>query len=567
MSTVLFPPLAGHAAHRRRNRLTALLLAGLGGLAGLTLPVTAQAEDRALILTIADYRSQPLPAVKNDVQLARLIARHFGIAEQNIMTASDERLGLEGMREMLARFEASIRPGDNAFIYYSGHGSRTDAAIPGQCSESFVTQDMRYLPDNEVEAMLQRIAARANRLVMFADACFSGGTATTRSAATSDPAVLPKAFGSNCANPINATRSLFGRSARSVGNLLYIAASAENEVSWTARYGSAATLSWLSCLKNPATDRDRSGAMTGSELRDCAQAMLDQAKFNQHVTLRGNAEMPLGFATAEQGPVTVPPLRPGGGSPAGSSGNSVNSLNSLNSLNGQTGNRPAPVPNTGSGPLQNSISALRPAPVHPPVAAPVPVAPTPAPALSPLVASLNNIANSADPRLAVQLRPEQGRIRVGQDFLRFSVTTPLAGYLTVLYVGSDGKSLDVLYPNQIDGANGQNRVAAGTHGFPRPNWQIRASGPAGRDHLLAIVSEQPLDMNRFATGRAGPFSVLQGGNAGATRNLVYSASSGCVRNFNIETGHSGCAGSSAGNAGNTGGNRIAASPVVMIEEY
>jgi hypothetical protein len=74
-------------------------------------------------------------------------------------------------------------------------------------------------------------------------------------------------------------------------------------------------------------------------------------------------------------------------------------------------------------------------------------------------------------------------------------------------LGSDEKSFYLLFPNKLDT---DNRVRANqSYSMPRPNWKIKAAGPAGTDRILFVVSASPRDEKVFSTqagDAAGPFS-------------------------------------------------------------
>jgi len=51
----------------------------------------------------------------------------------------------------------------------------------------------------------------------------------------------------------------------------------------------------------------------------------------------------------------------------------------------------------------------------------------------------------------------------------------------------------VLYPNKL---YKNNSIRAGqVLQIPAKNWQIKAAGPAGKDHLLVMVTDSPRDLN------------------------------------------------------------------------
>ena len=62
----------------------------------------------------------------------------------------------------------------------------------------------------------------------------------------------------------------------------------------------------------------------------------------------------------------------------------------------------------------------------------------------------------------------------------------------LILLGSDKQSFYVLYPNKLD-AN--NFIKANTPmKISSKDWQIKASGPAGIDHILLLVSDSPRDL-------------------------------------------------------------------------
>ena len=138
--------------------------------------------------------------------------------------------------------------------------------------------------------------------------------------------------------------------------------------------------------------------------------------------------------------------------------------------------------------------------------------------------ALLDIYNSRDDRRSVSLASAKRAFRIGKDDVEFSLTSSHAGHAYLLMVGSDGKSFDMLFPNRLDAANA---IEAGqTLRLPRPSWQIKAGGPAGRNHLLAIVADSPREFAKLGMQPAGPFSMIAAG-ADASRDLqVHAAAVG-----------------------------------------
>jgi len=98
---------------------------------------------------------------------------------------------------------------------------------------------------------------------------------------------------------------------------------------------------------------------------------------------------------------------------------------------------------------------------------------------------------------------DQSAVKIGRDKLRFRVSSPKAGYLYILMVGTDRSRFNLLFPNAIDG---NNRVSAGKElGLPRAGWAMTAGGPAGTNHFVAIVSENPRDFSAAGLVSVDPF--------------------------------------------------------------
>lgn len=434
--------------------MAALVACGLGA------AETAQAESHALIMWIGEYADPraSLDGIDLDAKQARTIAHGMGVPSGNIVEVKNRELTLQGMSGALQALAGRISKGDNVFIYYSGHGSQV-AALAGasrKCSEGLVAQDLRLYFDQTLQSDLARLADKARQVVMMNDSCFSGGASekglylpkglpppgSPRLKAL--PVALKAAPASGGADPdcgMATNKGLMSKNLEVVATrgagLLYIAAARDNEWSWATPEGSLATRAWAACLANPQADTDRSGSISGEELRRCAQDYLNDPKTNltgkhQVITLTGKLDLPLSFVAA---------------------------------------------------PDATLLDASK---------------------------TLEDLRAAASLSYRVVLRPATGSIRIGQDELAFSVETDREGYLYIFYVGSDGKTVDQLFPNQVDN---DNLLPRGVHRFPRDSWRLKATGPAGTDYLLAVASETPMDF-RSRMNRSGLFAstpaTLQG---------------------------------------------------------
>ena len=468
-------------AHPMLKRLGACTLAAAAAL----FSVAAHAENHALIMWIGDYGDpkNDLPGIDLDAANARLIAQAMGVPDRNITEISNARLTKEGMRNGLVKLYQTIKDGDKVFIYYSGHGGQVSGhETSAKCSEVLVARDGLVL-DAFLQDALTTIGKRASQVVMINDSCFSGGAATKSALPSGEPGdrakfMAPDAKANSavtqayaCGDPTNTTkitRSLGAMTKDARGpQVLYIAASNDTQVSFATPKGSVGTLAFAHCIGLAQADTDRSGRINGEELRECAQAYIDKRRTKQTITLQGNERLPLSFVKAE-----------------------------------------APSP----------AAAPAPAVAPAPTAAPAPAA-VPAPATVNAAQALHDLQAGADRSVQVQLALARSSLRIGKDLLEFTVNTGREGYLYLLQVGSDGKTFNLLFPNKVDG---ENFLPAGTHRFPRPNWRLRAAGPAGKSHVLAIISPEKKDLSRGMDGS----SVFPSSSANQrnTRTLVVEAS-------------------------------------------
>jgi hypothetical protein len=468
------------------KRLGACTLAAAAAL----FSVAAHAENHALIMWIGDYGDpkNDLPGIDLDAANARLIAQAMGVPDRNITEISNARLTKDGIRNGLVKLYQTIKDGDKVFIYYSGHGGQVSGhETNAKCSEVLVARDGLVL-DAFLQDALTTIGKRASQVVMINDSCFSGGAATKSVLSSGEPGDRAKFMapdakansavtqGYACGDATNTTRitrSLgeMGKNARGP-QVLYIAASNDTQVSFATPKGSVGTLAFAHCIGLAHADTDRSGRINGEELRECAQSYIDKRRTKQTVTLQGNERLPLSFVKAE-----------------------------------------ATAPAAALAPVVAPAPAATPAPA----VAPAPPA-APAPATVNAAQALHDLQAGADRSVPVQLALARSSLRIGKDLLEFTVSTGREGYLYLLQVGSDGKTFNLLFPNKVDG---ENFLPAGTHRFPRPNWRLRAAGPAGKSHVLAIISPEKKDLARGMDGS----SVFPSSSANqrSTRTLVVEA--------------------------------------------
>lgn len=149
-----------------------------------------------------------------------------------------------------------------------------------------------------------------------------------------------------------------------------------------------------------------------------------------------------------------------------------------------------------------------------PEAAPVP-APAPAPALRRFDAQeqFERVLAGQTPGFNVQAQATKPRLRIGKDSLGFSVSSTRAGYVQVLVLGPDGSLLQ-LFPNSQ--AKPQRIQPGQTLKLPQASWPLETVEPAGPEHFLVVVSEQPRDYAALSTEREYLFVKLPTGERADT---------------------------------------------------
>lgn len=124
-----------------------------------------------------------------------------------------------------------------------------------------------------------------------------------------------------------------------------------------------------------------------------------------------------------------------------------------------------------------------------------------------LLGRTDAVLRQADPARTAVLSVMPPEVRIGQPVqMQLASTTP--GYAYVFQLGSDSKSLSLVFPNAMDGAN---YMAAGTPlVLPRPGYALTARGPAGQGYLLAVVADKPQDLLALTKAVADQRIVIDG---------------------------------------------------------
>lgn len=167
------------------RRLLALLL--------LTLcAVAAQAEDRALLIGVGQYRDRgmgaDLPGIELDIGVMKEVAEHLGFRPAATRVLLHEQATLAAVRQALQQWLVEgTSATDRVLLYYSGHGTQLpdeDGDEDDGLDEAWALHDMApahrqgratldgVLLDDELAETLARIPSR--QVVVLVDACHSG---------------------------------------------------------------------------------------------------------------------------------------------------------------------------------------------------------------------------------------------------------------------------------------------------------------------------------------------------------------------------------------------------------
>jgi hypothetical protein len=487
-------------SHRRRSgarRAWSVLAACLGFLLACAAqaqapePLPARAGRHALLIGVSHYVQDParpvaeLPGVRADMQTMRQIAHNLQVPPGNVRVLLDGEATRANIEQALAELAARTAAGDRVFVYWSGHGSRFYDAQVGGCVETLIPHDLKDFSNRQFSALLAPIAARADKLMVMVDACHSGGIARDRSwPGELRPRFSPAADA--CAQPVNLlrTRSLpEALEAQKVarGDYVFLSSSRPEEVSFDSPDGGVATLAVARCIGGEAKDRDGDGAISMREIADCAQARIN-ARFERsqdlrphHLTLSGNRDfVPAWFAQQIGLPAAPQAQAPSAAAPPFAAASPSAAVISAAGTSGAAGVQPAP-----------------------------------------LAQVLDSVVRQRDHKRRVAVTLSQPSLRIGRDTLDFSIASSHAGHVYVALLGSDQRSLYLLFPNALDA---DNRIAAGqTLLLPRPHWRLAAAGPAGKNRLLVLVGDGPRDFKLLRSDPAGPFTRLLTDERGQAR--------------------------------------------------
>ncbi len=146
---------------------------------------------KALLIGINNYGTSNLKGCLNDVDLMESVIREQveSDVELAIKTLKDQQATYQNVIDTFLEFFSDLKNGDQALLYYSGHGSRMKAPpefhqdASNEYIETFVLFDSRRgggrdLADKELAYLNWKVTRAQGKNVFFTmifDSCFSGG--------------------------------------------------------------------------------------------------------------------------------------------------------------------------------------------------------------------------------------------------------------------------------------------------------------------------------------------------------------------------------------------------------
>jgi hypothetical protein len=103
---------------------------------------------------------------------------------------------------------------------------------------------------------------------------------------------------------------------------------------------------------------------------------------------------------------------------------------------------------------------------------------------------------------------------IGKEDAHITLHTSRPGSFYLIQAGTDGKSLELIFPNALDS---NNLVPAGDTNLPRATWRLAAGGPAGTGELLAVVTPTPVSESAIRAALAQQRPPDMGAEYGAAR--------------------------------------------------
>lgn len=173
-------------------------------------------QNLALLVGVGKYAVKPLDGPPNDVDAMRsVLTQRWGFVPGDVKTLKDAEATRSAILAELDELAKRAKPGDNVFIYYSGHGiSALDSgstsagislpqssgalvphdAIKASSDGKFIQASKLIVGRDDLRPRLDRLDASGAHVVVIADACYSGQAVRSINRPGQGIASLPKRY-------------------------------------------------------------------------------------------------------------------------------------------------------------------------------------------------------------------------------------------------------------------------------------------------------------------------------------------------------------------------------------
>ena len=398
---------------------------------GLTLAVSAFAEQRALLIGVGKYSAPgiDLPGIDLDLERMQETLNLMGFENSQIHQLLDAKATSKNViREMETWLRAGVKEEDRVIIYFSGHGSNTpdlDGDEPDGVDEVLVTHDVRrvtkngksalsgVVTDDELASLVAKIPSK--NVLILVDACHSGTVSrslTMDNMTLATDEVFVKSF--TYSGMPEGEQFVFDREFERDGdpNFVSISAAGDGEKALGTASGGTFTIGFTKAI----TEVSKSGGtVTANTLRDAAAEYI-----REHVdAARVHHPQVTGSESLAAGKLKILPV------------------------------------SADSGPNRKRLMEL-----------------------------------AAEPNKQLNLQTSKSTYVIDEP-VEFTLEIPMDGYLNLVTVDSQDNAT-VLYPNQF---NPDNSVQKGTFKIPTDQMEfvLPASEPVGPTLVAAFVTKDPIN--------------------------------------------------------------------------
>lgn len=280
----------------------------------------AMAKNHALLIGVGAYPTQPLEGPRYDVSALRsVLMEKWNFADSEVQVLLDEEASKNRILSSIDALYARTEPGDNVFIYFSGHGTSAQdyeirAPLP-TTSGAFIPHDVAGVSSREelvkklvvgrddLRPRFEQFDSNGRHLFVAVDACYSGNTVRgafrkeqlpTRHLSLNQ--LVPRGFGADLdtAGSTEWEDQSDEEAVYPYSNVFYLGASGEHEKAqdipermigefntFDSNPHGAFTDSLLRFLSSPETaDINKDGKVSYAELRQSLQSLMQRRGFN-----------------------------------------------------------------------------------------------------------------------------------------------------------------------------------------------------------------------------------------------------------------------------------------------